>query len=91
MKKILIGLGVLVVLAGAVVTWWTYEFPSATWRYKITVEVETPEGLKTGTAVRQLRQYTDIKLEIRAEDLPEQAEKQLSLIWISVESFYDCW
>jgi hypothetical protein len=62
MKKILIGLGVLVVLAGAVVTWWTYEFPSATWRYKITVEVETPEGLKTGSAVRQLRQYTDIKI-----------------------------
>ena len=54
MKKILIGLGVLVVLAGAVVTWWTYEFPSATWRYKITVEVETPEGIKMGSAVREV-------------------------------------
>jgi hypothetical protein len=62
MKKILIGLGVLVVLAGAVVTWWTYEFPSATWRYKITVEVETPEGLKTGSAVREIGVFTDIKI-----------------------------
>lgn len=24
------------------------------WRYKVTVEIETPEGLKTGSAVRQL-------------------------------------
>jgi hypothetical protein len=24
------------------------------WRYKMTVEVETPEGIKTGSAVRQM-------------------------------------
>ena len=29
-------------------------FPSGTWRYKITVEVETPEGIKSGSAVREV-------------------------------------
>lgn len=38
----------------AVIGWWKYEFPSATWRYKMTVTVETPEGLKTGSAVREV-------------------------------------
>ena len=28
-----------------------------TYRYKITVEVETPEGLRTGSAVREVRSY----------------------------------
>lgn len=31
-----------------------------TWRYKITVEVETPEGVKTGSAVREVSAYTNI-------------------------------
>jgi hypothetical protein len=30
------------------------EYPSGEWRYKITVEVETPEGVKTGSAVREI-------------------------------------
>jgi hypothetical protein len=30
------------------------EYPSATIRYKMTVEVETPEGIKTGSAVREI-------------------------------------
>lgn len=38
----------------AVVGWWQYEFPSATWRYKMTVTVETPDGVKTGSAVREV-------------------------------------
>ncbi len=29
-------------------------FPSGTWRYKVTVTIETPEGLKTGYAVREM-------------------------------------
>ena len=28
-------------------------YVSGTWRYRITVEVETPEGLKSGSAVRE--------------------------------------
>ncbi len=30
------------------------DYPSGIWRYKITIEVETPEGLKTGSSVREI-------------------------------------
>ena len=33
---------------------WNTAYPSGTWRYKMTVEVETPEGVKTGYAVREV-------------------------------------
>lgn len=32
----------------------TQMYPSGKWRYKITVNVETPEGLKSGSAVREV-------------------------------------
>jgi hypothetical protein len=32
---------------------WGLYSPSGSWRYKVTVVVETPEGIKTGSAVRQ--------------------------------------
>lgn len=38
----------------APVIWWKVNYPSGSWRYKITVEVETPEGIKSGSAVREL-------------------------------------
>ena len=57
--KVLVGVALLIALLTG---WWRYEFPSATWRYKMTVTVETPEGLKTGYAVREVHQYTDIKI-----------------------------
>lgn len=31
-----------------------YFYPSGSWRYKLTVTVETPEGIKTGSAVREV-------------------------------------
>lgn len=43
--------GALVLLA---VTGWNLMFPSGTWRYKVTVTIQTPEGLKTGYAVREM-------------------------------------
>jgi hypothetical protein len=67
MKKIFIVLGVLVVLAGMGVAWWKYEFPSGSWRYKITVTVETPEGIKTGSAVREVHVRTEPQI------FPEQS------------------
>lgn len=30
---------------------WLIYFPSGVWRYRVTLEVETPEGLKTGSSV----------------------------------------
>lgn len=34
--------------------------PSATWRYRVTVEIETPEGLKIGSAVHQISIQTPL-------------------------------
>lgn len=52
MKKSIITVVVIVVLAA-----WVYlsdANASSTWRYKITVEIETPEGVKVGSAIRQI-------------------------------------
>lgn len=43
-------------------------YVSGTWRYKITVEVETPEGIKTGSAVHEL---SGSDSSIKILDLPE--------------------
>ena len=44
---------VALILASLIVGWHVY-YPSGTWRYKMTVTVETPEGLKSGSAVREI-------------------------------------
>ncbi len=46
-------ISVLVVFSLAVA--WKINFPSGSWRYKITIEIETPEGIKSGSAVRHVR------------------------------------
>lgn len=51
------GIGLLVVLAAlglGAVFWKGVLFPTNSWRYKMTVSVETPEGIKTGSAVREV-------------------------------------
>ena len=50
MKFFLISVLVLFALAVA----WKINYPSGTWRYKVTVEIETPEGIKSGSAVHEL-------------------------------------
>lgn len=45
---------IIAALLLAVVGLWDTMYPSGTWRYKMTVEVETPEGVKTGSAVREV-------------------------------------
>lgn len=42
------------VILGGLWLAWNVTYPSGTWRYKMTVEVETPEGVKTGSAVREV-------------------------------------
>lgn len=63
MKKnfVIIAAAFALLVTGAI-TWWNYEFPSASWRYKITVEVETPEGIKTGSAIREIHAISSIKI-----------------------------
>lgn len=34
---------------------WVIAYPSAVWRYRLTIEVETPEGLKTGSSVIEVQ------------------------------------
>ncbi|MCB1592103.1 MAG: hypothetical protein KDI90_06585 [Alphaproteobacteria bacterium] len=48
--------GVVLVFAGS-----GYLYP-ATWNYRITIEVETPEGLKAGSAVRQVKAFRPMAL-----------------------------
>lgn len=43
----------VIVIAGVRVAWGIV-YPSGTWRYKLTVEVETPEGVRVGSAVREV-------------------------------------
>lgn len=45
---------VLGLIVAAVVIGWNLLFPSGTWRYKVIVSIETPEGIKTGSAVREM-------------------------------------
>ena len=56
MKKLLIILGVLII-GGVTFAYAMSELngnKSYSWRYKMTVEIETPEGIKTGSAVREV-------------------------------------
>lgn len=55
MRKASITLCVLAAIVFAAIVAWKIAYPSGSWRYKITVSVETPEGIKTGSAVREIR------------------------------------
>lgn len=50
-KKVLIFFAVLAVIGFG---WYQYNYISAEWRFKITVSVETPEGLRTGSSVYEM-------------------------------------
>ena len=57
MKIIIILLSITVIGIGGWLgfkAWWNESYPTGTWRYKMTVFVETPEGIKTGSAVREV-------------------------------------
>ena len=54
MDKIPKSVWVLAGLIAVIYVAWTTIYPSGTLRYKMTVVVETPEGIKTGSAVREV-------------------------------------
>jgi hypothetical protein len=73
-KKFLVLAGLL----AAIYIAWDTAYPHGTMRYKMTVTVETPEGIKTGFAVREvsMRRYPQI--------LPEQHGGEASVpAWCS--------
>lgn len=51
---LLVVLASLFLLVAGVVLTFAVMFPTQSWRYKTTVAVETPEGVKTGSAVREV-------------------------------------
>ena len=52
--KVLVALFIVCALSASAVYAMGDKDKTYSWRYKMTVEVETPEGLKTGSAVRQM-------------------------------------
>ncbi len=58
-RAVLIGVLLVLGLAGAAIA---FGVGSDSWRYKMTVVVETPEGLKTGSAVREVTVHGGLKL-----------------------------
>lgn len=61
-KKIPRTVWVLLGLAAAIYAAWSIAYPSGAWRYRMTVVIETPEGIKTGSAVREVFAAQGIKL-----------------------------
>lgn len=45
-----------------------------TWRYKITIEIETPEGIKSGSAVREVRAWKNAAKIINPDVAPIEYE-----------------
>ena len=45
---------IIICALSALVLLWSIFYPWGTWRYKMTVVVETPEGTKTGSVVREI-------------------------------------
>jgi hypothetical protein len=50
-------LGVLILLILLPIVFWKIKYPSYTYRYKMTVEVETPQGIKSGSSVVEVHTY----------------------------------
>lgn len=47
-----IGAAAAILVAGIIA--WLFFYPSTMWRYRLTLEIETPDGLKTGSGVIQI-------------------------------------
>lgn len=68
LKIILLGVvGIIILYATNLVVW-------GTWRYKVTVEIETPEGLKTGSAVHQISAWTTFLRNLAPPEARHSAE-----------------
>ncbi len=76
MNKILISAVVLVLSVGAVAYAMSEikEPETYSWRYKLTVEIDTPEGVKTGSAVREV---TSIKYPTELDSTSPRIETKL--------------
>lgn len=69
-------LGIPLVLIAAAFLYWQLRYPTHTYRYKLTVEVDTPEGVRSGYAVREVtwRDGPMITMEAPAGTMKERGE-----------------
>lgn len=102
-RKISIALVVLIAIVATGYVAWAEMFPSGTWRYKMTVTVDTPEGIKTGSAVREIKLKRNIAKYLNPDikgstdkvfgesvvvDLGERGVIFALINWNSYEEFY---
>lgn len=72
----LLGLAVLVVAVAALAAQQdAMSDKNFSWRYKMTVEIETPEGIKTGSAIRDVNIYWKVIGWSKINKQPHYAEK----------------
>ena len=62
MKKLFVSIALVVVLLLGGSAYIQKKFPSGSWRYRMVVVVETPEGEKVGQAVRQVNAQRSISI-----------------------------
>ncbi len=64
---------IVIMFAGTAYAAKEYVVPT-TWRYKITIEIETPEGIKSGSAVREVRAWKNAAKIINPDVAPIEYE-----------------
>ena|SRR6218665_155789 len=69
------GLFLTVTMAACAVAGTSAEYPSTKIRYKMTVEVETPEGIKTGSSVREISMVSRPEMLAEGNDTHMTLEK----------------
>lgn len=64
MKRMKLTALVLIFASALAIGWTVFKqsHPSGSWRYRMTVYVETPEGIKVGSVVREVKATTDPKI-----------------------------
>ncbi len=45
---------ILIILAAVLGLAWYWYYPAGSWRYEVTITVDTPEGVKTGSAIHEI-------------------------------------
>ncbi|MEL7188288.1 MAG: hypothetical protein AAGK17_01945 [Pseudomonadota bacterium] len=69
-------LGIPLALIAAAFLYWQLKYPTYSYRYKLTVEIDTPEGVRSGYAVREVtwRDGPRITMEAPAGTMKERGE-----------------
>lgn len=58
MKTLALICGMLLALVVGIVVVWQQKYPTYTYRFRLTVEIDTPEGVKSGSSVYEVETHT---------------------------------